>query len=50
MKITTARLFTPKGILIDDKGIEPDIFVESGDKDAPSDPQLARALETVKHM
>ncbi|MXZ48914.1 MAG: S41 family peptidase [Candidatus Dadabacteria bacterium] len=50
VKITTARLFTPKGVLIDDKGIEPDIFVESGDKDAPSDPQLARALETVKHM
>ena len=50
VKITTARLFTPKGILIDDKGIEPDIFVESGDKDALSDPQLARALETVKHM
>ncbi len=50
VKITTARLFTPKGILIDEKGIEPDIFVESGDKDAPSDPQLARALETVKHM
>ncbi len=50
VKITTARLFTPKGILIDDKGIEPDVFVESVDKDAPSDPQLARALETVKHM
>ena len=50
VKITTARLFTPKGILIDDKGIEPDIFVENGDKDVPSDPQLARALETVKHM
>ena len=50
VKITTARLFTPKGILIDDKGIEPDIFVEGGDEDAPLDPQLARALETVKHM
>ncbi len=50
VKITTARLFTPKGILIDDKGIEPDIFVEGGDKDAPLDPQLSRALETVKHM
>lgn len=50
VKITTARLFTPKGILIDEKGIEPDIFVESGDKDAHSDPQLARALETVKRM
>ena len=50
VKITTARLFTPKGTLIDDKGIEPDIFVEDGDKSAPSDPQLARALETVKHM
>ena len=51
VKITTARLVTPKGILIDDKGIEPDIFVEGGDKkDAPSDPQLARALETVRRM
>lgn len=50
VKITTARLFTPKGILIDDKGIEPDIFVEDGDKSAPSDPQLAMALETVRHM
>ena len=50
VKITTARLFTPNGILIDDKGIEPDIFVEGGEKDAPSDPQLARALETVKRM
>ena len=50
VKITTARLFTPKGILIDDKGIEPDILVEGGDKDVPSDPQLARALETVRHM
>lgn len=50
VKITTARLFTPKGILIDDKGIEPDIFVESGDKNASSDPQLAKALETVKRM
>ncbi len=49
VKITTARLLTPKGTLIDDKGIEPDIFVEGGDKDA-SDPQLARALETIKHM
>lgn len=50
VKITTARLFTPKGVLIDDRGIEPDVFVEGGDKDAASDPQLARALETVKHM
>ncbi len=49
VKITTARLFTPKGTLIDDKGIEPDIFVEGSDKNA-SDPQLARALETIKHM
>ena len=50
VKITTARLFTPKGVLIDDKGIEPDIFVEGGDRDAPLDPQLSRALETVRHM
>lgn len=50
VKITTARLFTPKGTLIDDKGIEPDIFVEGGDKDASLDPQLARALKTVKRM
>ena len=50
VKITTARLVTPKGILIDDKGIEPDIFVEGGDGDAPPDLQLARALETVRRM
>ncbi len=50
VKITTARLFTPKGTLIDDKGIEPDIFVEGGGKDASLDPQLARALKTVKRM
>ena len=50
VKITTARLFTPRGTLIDDKGIEPDIFVEGGDKDPTSDPQLARALETIKRM
>lgn len=50
VKITTARLFTPRGTLIDDKGIEPDIFVEGGGKDPASDPQLARALETIKRM
>lgn len=50
VKITTARLFTPRGTLIDDKGIEPDIFVEGGDKGPTSDPQLARALETIKRM
>ncbi len=50
VKITTARLFTPKGILIDGKGIEPDVFVEGVDKGSASDPQLARALETVKRM
>ena len=33
VKITTARLFTPKGTLIDDKGIEPDIFVEGNGGD-----------------
>lgn len=50
VKITTARLFTPRGILIDDKGIEPDIFVGSSEKDSPSDPQLAKAVETIKLM
>ena len=50
VKITTARLFTPKGILIDNKGIEPDIFVKDADKDLKFDPQLARALETIKRM
>ncbi|MCY4262293.1 MAG: S41 family peptidase [Candidatus Dadabacteria bacterium] len=52
VKITTARLFTPKGILIDDKGIEPDIFVEGNgsDGDASADLQFAKALEAVKCM
>ena len=50
VKITTARLFTPRGTLIDDRGIEPDVFVEDADKDPASDPQLARALETIRRM
>ncbi len=46
IKITTAKLYTPKGKLIDGNGIEPDIEVEDGSEDA----QLAKAVETIKSM
>ncbi len=46
IKITTAKLYTPKGKLIDGNGIEPDIEVKDGSKDE----QLAKAVETIKSM
>ncbi len=50
VKITTARLFTPNGTLIDKNGIVPDILIENGGKDLESDAQLTVALETVKRF
>lgn len=47
MKITVARWFTPKGVNITEKGIEPDTKVEltKADMDADRDPQLDTALK-----
>jgi carboxyl-terminal processing protease len=52
LKITVARWLTPKGELITDKGLEPDIVVEmtAEDYDKDLDPQLDKAIETIKEI
>ena len=52
IKITIAKWLTPKGDLITDIGLEPDIKVEITDQDfeQEKDPQLDKALETIKNI
>ena len=56
LKVTVARWFTPAGLNISEKGIEPDIKVELTEDqkkniifgDVSVDPQLQKALDTLK--
>lgn len=52
LKITIARWLTPNGDLITDKGLEPDIKIETTLKDETEgkDPQLQKALEILKNF
>ena len=52
LKITVAKWLTPKGELITDKGLEPDIKVEMTDEDYEEgrDPQLDKAIEIIKNL
>ena len=52
LKITVAHWLTPKGQLISEVGLEPDIKVEMTDKDYENekDPQLDKALEIIREM
>ena len=52
LKITVARWLTPKGQLITDVGLEPDIKVEMTEKDyeEEKDPQLDKAIEIIKNL
>jgi len=52
LKITIAKWLTPKGELITDKGLEPDIKVEMTEEDyeKEGDPQLDRAIEIIKNL
>jgi len=52
LKITIARWLTPKGKLISDIGLEPDIRVEITDEDYEKerDPQLDKAIEVLKSL
>ena len=52
LKITVAKWLTPKGELITDKGLEPDIKVEMTDEDYQEerDPQLDKAIEIIKGL
>lgn len=52
LKITVARWLTPKGELIEGKGLEPDIVVELTEEDIKEgrDPQLEKAIEIIKNL
>lgn len=52
LKITIARWLTPKGELITDVGLTPDIKVEMTEEDyvEERDPQLEKAIEEIKRM
>ncbi len=52
LKITIARWLTPKGELITEKGLEPDIKVEITEEDYEKerDPQLDKAIEIIKSL
>lgn len=52
LKITIARWLTPKGEVIADKGLDPDIKVEMTEKDyeQEKDPQLDRAIEEINKI
>jgi len=52
LKITVAKWLTPKGQLITEVGLEPDIKVEMTDKDyeEDKDPQLDKAIEIIKGL
>lgn len=52
LKITVAKWLTPKGELITDKGLEPDIKIEMTEEDYEEerDPQLGRAIEIIKNL
>lgn len=52
IKVTVAKWLTPKGNLITEKGLEPDIEVQVSDEDldAGRDPQLDKAIEVLKNL
>jgi len=49
LKVTTTKWYTPKGELIQDKGIKPDIEIEltEDDYNNDKDPQLDKATEEL---
>jgi len=52
LKITVAKWLTPKGDLITDVGLKPDIKAEMTDEDYEEgrDPQLDKAIEIIKNL
>jgi carboxyl-terminal processing protease len=52
LKITVAKWLTPKGQLITDVGLKPDIKVEITEEDykQDKDPQLEKAIEIIREM
>ncbi len=45
---TTARWFTPNGLLIEGEGITPDVVLDPIDEDEDDDVYLDRAIEILK--
>lgn len=52
LKITVAKWLTPKGSLIAELGLEPDVKIELTDEDfdAKKDPQLDKAIEVLNNL
>lgn len=52
LKITVAKWLTPKGELITDVGLEPDVIIEMTEEDYEQgrDPQLDKAIEIIKNL
>jgi carboxyl-terminal processing protease len=52
LKITIAKWLTPKGEMINEKGLEPDIKIKMSEEDYKQgkDPQLEKALEILKNL
>jgi len=52
LKITVAKWLTPKGELITDVGLTPNIKVEMTEEDynEGKDPQLEKAIEVIKNL
>jgi len=52
LKVTIANWLTPKGEVLTDKGLEPDIKIEMTDEDYEKerDPQLEKAIEILREM
>ena len=52
LKITIAKWLTPKGHLIENSGLQPDIEVKLTEKDyeKDKDPQLEKAIEIIKNL
>jgi carboxyl-terminal processing protease len=52
LKVTVAKWLTPKGSLIAELGLEPDVKVErtNEDLDLERDPQLDKAIEVLKNL
>jgi len=52
LKITVAKWLTPKGVSINEQGLEPDIKIEMTEKDFEEgkDSQLDKAVEVIKEM
>jgi carboxyl-terminal processing protease len=52
LKVTIAHWLTPSGLLISEKGLNPDVEVKMSEEDylSGNDPQLSKAIEIIRDM